>query len=231
MKDHELGYLAGFLDGEGSIMIIKRPFTDSRGVNARRSATYMLTVQICNQYLPVLKWMKENFGGSIAVMGRAYTWVATANKALTFLEAVRPYVQIKRAQIELAIDFQTFKAGRRQYCGRNLTAENFELFDRFKEAMHLLNMQVKQVFYSKSGELLEPLTGNAEGNQQPSSSNDIEVGEKVQRLTGEESTNNPDTSARPERDDIVRYSGETQRSQDKELVNKQMKLQTDPNIC
>lgn len=44
----------------------------------------------------------------------------------------------------------------------------------------------------KSGELL----GNPEmDNQQPSSEKDIKVSEKVQRLIGEESTNNPDTSA------------------------------------
>jgi len=49
----------------------------------------------------------------------------------------------------------------------------------------------------------EPLTGNAEGNQQPSSANGNNVAEKVQRLMGEEPTNNPDTSARRESDDIV----------------------------
>ena len=35
------------------------------------------------------------------------------------------------------------------------------------------------------------------GNPEPSSVNDIEVTEKVQRLTGEESTDNPDTSVQP----------------------------------
>lgn len=45
----------------------------------------------------------------------------------------------------------------------------------------------------KSRELLE---NPEEGNQQPSVVNDIEVATKVQRLGGEESTNNPSTSAR-----------------------------------
>lgn len=44
----------------------------------------------------------------------------------------------------------------------------------------------------KFGELLE---SPEEDNQQPSSENDIKVSEKVQRLEGEESTNNPSTSA------------------------------------
>ena len=58
----------------------------------------------------------------------------------------------------------------------------------------------------KGGELLGSPNGNAEGNQQPSRSNVVSmVGRKVQRLTGEDTqTNKPDTSAAPERDDIVR---------------------------
>jgi hypothetical protein len=56
----------------------------------------------------------------------------------------------------------------------------------------------------KCGELLETPNVNDEGNQQPNSLNAIEVGEKVQRLMGEDATNKPNTSAAPEREDIVR---------------------------
>ena len=62
---------------------------------------------------------------------------------------------------------------------------------------------------SKGGELRETLNAIlAHGNPQPSRSNVlIFVGRKVQRLTGEETTTDkPDTSAHPERDDIVRAS-------------------------
>ena len=60
---------------------------------------------------------------------------------------------------------------------------------------------------SKGSELRETLNAIlAHGNPQPSRSNVlIFVGRKVQRLTGEENTTNkPDTSAAPERDEIVR---------------------------
>ena len=63
---------------------------------------------------------------------------------------------------------------------------------------------------SKGGELRENLNAIlAHGNPQPSLSNVlIFVGRKVQRLTGEETqTNKPDTSAAPERDEIVRAYG------------------------
>lgn len=49
----------------------------------------------------------------------------------------------------------------------------------------------------------EAQTDDAVGNPEPSLPNGIEVGRKVQRLTGEEPTDKPDTSARHESDDIV----------------------------
>ena len=62
---------------------------------------------------------------------------------------------------------------------------------------------------SKSGELLGNPNEKDEGNQQPSQSNVIRIVDwKVQRLTAEDSqTNKADTSAAPERDEIVRAYG------------------------
>ena len=84
----------------------------------------------------------------------------------------------------------------------------------------MVNKKVFWAFHQQSGELLETLTDNAEGNQQPSSSSEEKVDEKVQRLTGEGlHPNKPDTSARPEMEDIVRHSLETRRVEDKELLH------------
>jgi len=63
---------------------------------------------------------------------------------------------------------------------------------------------------SKGGELRETLNAIlAHGNPQPSQSNVVDLVDwKVQRLTGEDTiTNKPDTSAAPERDEIVRTYG------------------------
>jgi len=57
---------------------------------------------------------------------------------------------------------------------------------------------------SKGGELRETLSAVlAYDNPQPSLPNAIYVGRKVHRLMGEDATNKPNTSAAPERDDIV----------------------------
>ena len=90
------------------------------------------------------------------------------------------------------------------------TEDKILLFDSYKEAAEYLKVSsptIRRYIQSglpykdnylitdariKQGELQE--TPNKD-NLQPSSENDIIVSEKVQRLTGEESTNKPDTSA------------------------------------
>lgn len=84
--------------------------------------------------------------------------------------------------------------------------------DRIKDESNVVPICAKchDILHSKSskgGELRENLNAIlAHGNPQPSRSNVlIFVGRKVQRLTGEDAqANKPDTSAAPERDEIVR---------------------------
>jgi len=84
--------------------------------------------------------------------------------------------------------------------------------DKIKDESNVIPMCAlcHDVFHSnssKGGELRETLKAIlAHGNPQPSQPNVIDiVGWKVQRLTGEEiTTDKPDTSAAPERDEIVR---------------------------
>lgn len=198
MKDLELAYLAGFFDGEGSITILRNNYNRS----ARRgNPRYDLCVRISNQYLSILLECQKEFGGSIGGSQKcnAFYWSISSIKAYNFLVIIEPFIKIKKPQLELAKAFQEMKS--RRISRVALTEDELNLYEQFQLAMKELNHQVSRVFHEKSGELLgHP---QYEDNQQPSSLNDIKVGEKVHRLTGEESTNNPDTSARPERDDIV----------------------------
>lgn len=91
---------------------------------------------------------------------------------------------------------------------------------RIKDESNVVPMCAREhdILHSKSrkgGELREHLNDIlSHGDPQPSRSNVlIFVGRKVQRLTGEDTqTDKPDTSAAPERDDIVRTYSERVRS-------------------
>ena len=97
----DLAYLAGFIDGEGSIGTTR--------TGARRQVVGRLT--ITNTDLAMLKMLQAKYGGSITRQPRsanpewkpycAITW--TNRGALRVLEAVLPYLIIKRRQAELCI--------------------------------------------------------------------------------------------------------------------------------
>lgn len=98
----QAAYLAGFIDGEGSIMLVKR---NSRG-------GCHLRVAISNTHEGVLRWVSEVTG-----IGKTYrlspsterhkagfAWRAHGDGAQTLLRQIRPYLIIKSAQADAGID-------------------------------------------------------------------------------------------------------------------------------
>ncbi len=63
MKDIDLAYIAGLVDGEGCIMITKenRLYTE-----AKHGYRFWLQVKITNTNKAVLEWVKDLFGGSVS---------------------------------------------------------------------------------------------------------------------------------------------------------------------
>lgn len=204
MDSHEtvyLAYLAGFFDGEGCIAILKNRFV--RKDCSIYHPRYDLSIAISNQNLEVLLDVHKTFGGSITNHPNAYQWRVSALSAKAFLEAIQPYIRVKKTQLELALIFQELKSGRRSRT--RLTDKELTIYEAFYRRMSELNKQGSRAFHLNRVNSGKPLPNNVEDNPEPNSSNDIEVEEKVQRLTSEESTNNLDTSARPEKEEIVRH--------------------------
>ena len=202
----DAAYIAGFVDGEGSVMVSKlKPRPNVYG--GLKNPSYMLRFKVGQVERSVLEWCRE-----ITQLGYVSTeyrnrgfvvslWSASSLDALQILKIIQPYAHVKKAQIELGIYF--YETSKWQH-GSNHQTPHTETLRReaFYQTMKLLNAGYG---VKKAGELLEhPLC--SKDNQQPSHLNVIDLVEwKVQRLTGEDITaNKPDTSARPERDDIVR---------------------------
>lgn len=106
-KDTDLAYLAGFIDGEGSIAIF------------HSGKRYHLRFDIYNTNETVLVWIKEKFEGKIHRVGRAregnkqeYVWAAGQQRAAIILTACLPYLLIKKRQAEIFIDYTKTSKGR-----------------------------------------------------------------------------------------------------------------------
>lgn len=112
MKDKNWSYLAGIIDGEGTISLYSTIDNRTNGV------CYGLHIQIANVNETLMKWLVKFFGGryqirwQIGKQGRhfCYHWAVTGSKNReTVLLGVLPYLIIKREQALLALEFVRMK--------------------------------------------------------------------------------------------------------------------------
>lgn len=104
MKSVELAWAAGFIDGEGSIVI-----TQAKG---RRTPVYMLQLNAGQAIREPLDRLVSILGGAVyAVSTRGtYLWAMRGNPAGEALGKIRPYVCCKSKEIDLALEFlETYK--------------------------------------------------------------------------------------------------------------------------
>ena len=97
-------YFAGLLDGDGSVVLAKKG-------EKYTQPTFALNVIISNKHRGVLEEAQRLFGGSIQPSGEprndgVYGLYLAARDAMRFLEAVLPYLRIKKEQARVAIEFQ-----------------------------------------------------------------------------------------------------------------------------
>ena len=91
----DCAWLAGFFDGEGCII----------GVFSKRKG-YHLLVSIGQKDERPLLWIKRRFGGWIErgkEGGRVHMWRTSHANARAFLEAIAPYLRVKKERAELAL--------------------------------------------------------------------------------------------------------------------------------
>lgn len=101
----DAAYLAGFIDGEGSI-ILYMPHQHTRAVSVKLAAA--------NNHRAVLDWMVEVTGvGAVTRHYRrsekhAEAWFYQANSeaAESIIKQIRPYLRIKQQQADLALETQ-----------------------------------------------------------------------------------------------------------------------------
>lgn len=101
-------YIAGLFDGEGY-------FCSGNGRNAPYST---IRIGITNRRKDVLEWIQSMIGGRLVEKHRASNplsdnpcYELTMQDTRVFLQVVKPYVRIKRAQLEIACAFYSLPRG------------------------------------------------------------------------------------------------------------------------
>jgi hypothetical protein len=111
--DAQLAYLAGIVDGEGTITITS--YKNSRKGKGKEHGRYGAKFSIINCDEGLMLWLVENFGGSSRPMKRnkinkahriSYVWDMGERAATPVISAICPFLVIKKAQALLYLEFR-----------------------------------------------------------------------------------------------------------------------------
>ena len=100
MEEVEKAYIAGIIDGEGTVSLIKH----------HRNETPAPLVSVANNKLELLQWIKKRVGGTIINKRKnkpyhdnSYAWSLRFDSALNFLKLIKKYLILKLPQTELIL--------------------------------------------------------------------------------------------------------------------------------
>lgn len=104
----KLSYLAGIIDGEGSIAIE----IQSQSIRHNRKCDYYsLRLLVTNTNIQLLNWIRDNFEGTIkarkyfANRRQCYSWNLCSHKAAEVLRACQPYMIILKPHVDVFLEF------------------------------------------------------------------------------------------------------------------------------
>ena len=94
----ERAYIAGIIDGEGTITLNRK----------HRNNAHSPEITVANTDLRLLEWLKEKLGGSIRKKikklshhNQAYTWMIRNDRVINLLSEIEDYLIVKREHSEL----------------------------------------------------------------------------------------------------------------------------------
>lgn len=107
----QIAYLAGIIDGEGSIYI------GNFSSNPKTGAPYFQTnIQVTNTEKRLIDWLFASFGGLISKRTprqtpknstkQAWTWTASGERVTHLCELILPYLTIKTRQAEIMLEMR-----------------------------------------------------------------------------------------------------------------------------
>lgn len=113
MKETDLAYLAGILDGEGAVMVTR--VADSRYCGG---CYFRVCVQVGNTNRALVEFIDSLFPASIQGPYQprnstrakpVYYWIANGRRSREILRACLPYLRLKRRQAELCIELDELR--------------------------------------------------------------------------------------------------------------------------
>lgn len=145
LTDTEAAYIAGIIDGEGSIRIQKRNYISC----GKEQITFVVQINVTNNNIDVLEFLKEKTGvGNVYIHTHpsenhriCYRFTISARIAHDLLKQIYPYMIIKKKHTEIAINYLRCMDNRK-YRNAPRTDEETKIFYSFWKELNDLNKRV-----------------------------------------------------------------------------------------
>jgi hypothetical protein len=149
--ESDLAYAAGVLDSDGCICVSRPRKTSSNKWN------YSITVAVQQVDDGIPLWLASTFGGKVTskrqfkpgkIYRPLYSWYLYCKNASVFLQAILPYLKLKRYRAELAIKLQNLYGPRGGFRSKGyagvlpIPKENLEERARIAELIRRENMRL-----------------------------------------------------------------------------------------
>jgi hypothetical protein len=153
ISDADIGWLAGIIDGEGTITISPRKRTDRKC----RIYGWQMRVKVSNndpRIITKVADLMQQINGHKGHMRekrmnrcrKHYYWEVAALKALAFLKFIKPFLVSKQQQAKIAIEFQERMSASIGLVHRTLTSEEVEVRQKLHQQIKFLNRKIPQKY-------------------------------------------------------------------------------------
>jgi len=101
-----LAHIAGIVDGEGCVGIYRHRYRAS----GEDRMSHHVRLNIANTCVPLMDYLSVHLGGEVRVYARGthkpvYVWQAYGENAGMVLQAILPYLVVKKQHAEIALEF------------------------------------------------------------------------------------------------------------------------------
>jgi hypothetical protein len=150
MKDTDIAWAAGVIDGKGCVFITHKA-PQGKGV----TASFSICLKVSMGHQPTVDRLHEIFGkGSLhnviqTKYNPAWTWLVQSQQCLEVLLLIKPYSLTKQAEIEVAIEFMSLPkwvGGRwKGPMPADLFASKFALYERMRDLKPRSNIRQQRI--------------------------------------------------------------------------------------
>lgn len=133
MNKLQSAYLAGLIDGEGYIGILKVKKGEKKQWFSNREFIFRPVMKVAMVDKELIRWLKGAYGGTFETRkahGNAresYCWSLRKKSVITLIKKIYPYLRVKKKQAEILLRFPSGETGKQ--IPDNVYQKRIELYD------------------------------------------------------------------------------------------------------